>query len=1443
MKKILLNVLIVLSLAFSLVNVKAFEKIQKDEVIIYHLYGAGGNKNAKYNQDFIVLKNQTNKDIFFDSNVSFHYHYKANNNDSIITRSLNLPDKIKASQYYVIAGRKDLKNGQDLEKVDVSNTKMNLQLDATGVLILKNGKDFPTNDQDENIIDIVKIVNPKKDLDFNSDIVLEKIDGAKNSYKINDENLFKETEVDLSYLFENKSSEEEVLTVSKALDLGDETNVKVLAKVITNVNNSFCGTKGFYVADEDGTCACVYTSDDYGVNKGDQVLIEAKKATYKNIGQLKPTKIQKQQNTTTINFNDGLKEESVKPYVSKLKDLIISKSETDNYQNLTLTFGSKTIKFDSRNFSNSQIEEIKNLLSENKNKIKEIDVIVLPNQILAISKDQVVFEKRDVEDEVIKNLDVKKALAKEKGTKVKVEGYALTSPNGAYGGKKGFYLADLSGEAIYVFSKENLDFSFGRLLVVEGVRDDFNGVAQIVADENDKLKIEIKDVIKKTQDFNFREYDSNLKYPYLVSLDNLKIKGSQSDKYNNLNLQLEDDKVLRIDSRAISNTEKLLNEIKANKDIINNAKVVAGLYKNNVQFQAINKDLLDISKASKDDLENEYQKVDFIGQIQGKAHYSPFENKKVKIENVVVTSVISDRKYTVQDIVADGDDKTSDGVMIYDKDNLLKVKVGDVLNIFGRVEEFQTVAYQESSNSAPTTQIVLNKVIKTSVSDLPKPVIIKNLKDLIVHENGLKLREDDDTKVYDPDKYSFDYLESLEGMLVKYEKPVVVAPSKYGDIYVVTKDHSSKSDLFNEKGGVNITEKGRSPYVLQIHIYDKKGRNFNKVVTKAKDYFTKDVVGVIDYGFLNYYLAVSEEDFIKEKYATLKGGKYYFEDGNLEKNPISLSPSENELLIASYNIENYSFANSDSLTKAKKLAYSVVNELNKPDILAVAEMQDDSGKNDDGITSAKKGAQRIIDEIKKLDPNLVYKYVDVSPLDNQDGGMAGGNIRLGFFYNSTRVNFLKNSADSLQKAEYDASKGLNFNPVRINPASDAFLNSRKPLVGEFEFNNQKVLVIANHWNSKRGDGALYGLIQPVVLASEAQRMEISKEVGNFVKDVLSKNKDANIVALGDFNDYEWSNPIKHLESYGLYDIVKNIEESKRFSYNYQGQAQNLDQLFVSQNLLDKSKIEIAHINSIFMAEHGRVSDHDPLAVSLKLEKIKRKVVLKDFDSSKNKEILVNDQEIIGSNLKDPITFEGVNFIGWFDEAGRQIKNDTTIDKDLVLTPKFKTVSENVEIIYDVDHFDQQVKIVIKDYSLKQKEVNALEINLKDYLYTSYDIYFVNEKNEVVKPKKEVDVFLKYPSHFKEKPILYHYDSQNRWRNIETKLLDERILSFKEKDFSPFLLALRKENKVVVIEENKHYHKPKENVILPSTGYNDLKLFNYLLITSFVSILFLAKKKK
>lgn len=136
-------------------------------------------------------------------------------------------------------------------------------------------------------------------------------------------------------------------------------------------------------------------------------------------------------------------------------------------------------------------------------------------------------------------------------------------------------------------------------------------------------------------------------------------------------------------------------------------------------------------------------------------------------------------------------------------------------------------------------------------------------------------------------------------------------------------------------------------------------------------------------------------------------------------------------------------------------------------------------------------------------------------------------------------------------------------------------------------------MIANHFASKGGDQSLHSQFQPPARGSETQRHLQASAVNAFVKDILAKQRNADVVTLGDINDFEFSTTTKLLEADGaLWSAVKSLPRSERYSYDYQGNSQVLDQILISPSIRKGGGFayDSVHINSEFS---DQISDHDP----------------------------------------------------------------------------------------------------------------------------------------------------------------------------------------------------------------------------------------------------------
>ena len=79
---------------------------------------------------------------------------------------------------------------------------------------------------------------------------------------------------------------------------------------------------------------------------------------------------------------------------------------------------------------------------------------------------------------------------------------------------------------------------------------------------------------------------------------------------------------------------------------------------------------------------------------------------------------------------------------------------------------------------------------------------------------------------------------------------------------------------------------------------------------------------------------------------------------------------------------------------------------------------------------------------------------------------------------------------------------------------------------------------------------------------------------------------------------EFSETAKALAGNELINLMREHDAADRYSYFYRGSNQSLDDIFISQEPAGKAVFAPVHINTSFMEEHGRASDHDPVVVQL-----------------------------------------------------------------------------------------------------------------------------------------------------------------------------------------------------------------------------------------------------
>ncbi|USA03710.1 endonuclease/exonuclease/phosphatase family protein [Streptomyces lydicamycinicus] len=573
-----------------------------------------------------------------------------------------------------------------------------------------------------------------------------------------------------------------------------------------------------------------------------------------------------------------------------------------------------------------------------------------------------------------------------------------------------------------------------------------------------------------------------------------------------------------------------------------------------------------------------------IHDIQGSTRISPLAGQQVSEVPGTVTAIRSfgsARGFWVQDPHPDRDPATSEAVFVFTGKETPKVTVGDAITFSGTVSEYYPGGKDAGLQSV--TEIT-DATWKTVSADAPLPAAF-TLKPASVPNRyapdaggksieSLKLR---------PGSYALDRYESLEGMRVAVSNaPVVGATNPHHELWVTAEPKRHRTARGGTLYGSYADPNGGRVKVASLIPFTQQPFP----VADVGDALTGTTAGPLDYdSFGGYTLQATEL------------GKLADKGPEPEK---TRKQKSDELAVATYNVENLS--PSTPQAKFDRLAKGLVEHLATPDVVALEEVQDDSGTKDNGVVTAGETLKKLTEAIKAAG-GPAYEWRQIDPANDQDGGQPGGNIRVAFLFNPERVSFTDikgGDATTPVKVVDDHGKAtLSASPGRIAPADPAWKTSRKPLVGQFSLKSRpgsRVFVIANHFNSKGGDQGLDSRFQPPARSSETQRTAQAGLVNTFVKELLAKDPKAAVVVAGDLNDYQFSPALKALTAGGvLTDQVDRLPAAERYGYVYSGNSQVLDHMLTSRRPT-RADYDIVHLNAEYA---DQASDHDPQVLRIR----------------------------------------------------------------------------------------------------------------------------------------------------------------------------------------------------------------------------------------------------
>jgi predicted extracellular nuclease/methionine-rich copper-binding protein CopC len=585
-------------------------------------------------------------------------------------------------------------------------------------------------------------------------------------------------------------------------------------------------------------------------------------------------------------------------------------------------------------------------------------------------------------------------------------------------------------------------------------------------------------------------------------------------------------------------------------------------------------------------IQNDDVPLTAIYAIQGSGHVSPLVGQAVNTIGVVTAvDTNGSRGFYIQDPNGDGNAATSDGIFVFRPSGALP-EVGHLVRVSGTVQEFTPSGAAVGSLS--TTE--LSSV--TDVTDLGMgpaitPVQIGGPGGLVPPTESLIAG----TK----------FFESLEGMLVTVKNVQATGPTNsFGEIFTVV---DNDADPTNGTTATGQTQRGNAlltPGASDFGDTNTSGGDFNPERVQIDDDdgilpgFSSplvnvgarlgDVTGVVNYDFGNYQVVATQTYGVAQPSA-------------LAKETGTLTGDVDHLLVASYNAE--SLDPGDGAARFTTIADQILHNLNAPDVVALQEIQDNTGPTDNGVTSADVTLQMIVDALNAAaPPGTHYAYIDNPFIGNDsNGGEPGGNIRTALLYRTDRVDFVAGSlrtigADGHAISNPDENAPDGNADQQTNP-DNPFFSSRPPLVATFTFHGEAVTIVDNHFTSKGGSAPLLGADQPPFDAGEVQRAAQAQAVNTFVDTLLASDPNARVIVAGDLNEFQFEEPMQVLKGTAtvtnydvpgtdpfdavadytpggtaiLDDLQDLLPANERYDYVFEGNSETLDHVFVSNGLV------------------------------------------------------------------------------------------------------------------------------------------------------------------------------------------------------------------------------------------------------------------------------------
>lgn len=630
-----------------------------------------------------------------------------------------------------------------------------------------------------------------------------------------------------------------------------------------------------------------------------------------------------------------------------------------------------------------------------------------------------------------------------------------------------------------------------------------------------------------------------------------------------------------------------------------------------------------------------------IAEIQGSGSTSPLDTQTVSVRGVVTGLKFNGFFIQSEEGTDDGDPATSEGIFVFTSSAPPStVKLNRLVDVTGVVHEFVPSA---DPVQRPVTEITAPTVflVNTGVA-LPAPVVLGAANTL--PDGGLE------------------QLERFEGMRVQVDSMTVTGPT-LGSVNEQNATGSSNGVFYGVITGVarpfrepgieipnplpdgapaTVPRFDGNPERLQVDANGQTGATGFEVA--AGDVVT-GIVGPLDYSFRTYLILPDPATPPVVFHNTApKGVK---------------NPGPNQFTVGAANLERFFDTADDPGTgepvltptafanRLNKVSLFIRNILKTPDILGVEEVEN--------LTTLQAIAARVnADAVANGDPDPQYQAF------LEEGNDIGG-IDLGALVKMSRLSVV----DVTQVGK---------DSVYINPNNNQpeLLNDRPSLVVRATVPNGSetfpLTVIVNHLRS------LSGVEDPVDgNRVRTKRQKQAEELANLIQDRQAAHPDEAIISVGDYNAFQFNDGL--VDSIGtikgtpapadqvtlaspdlvdpdLEDLVELAPPDQRYSFVFDGNAQELDHILVTGNLLPRfDSIEYGRSNADFPEtarndpnSPARISDHDPVLAYFNLPP---QQTLTGIESSENPSVYgkpVTFTVIVRTSNAQPVPTGSVRFI-------------------------------------------------------------------------------------------------------------------------------------------------------------------------------------------------------